>query len=89
MVDGCFTAQSIGEFMGAFRNQHMNKYNYLELLFGNFPDAFAKCEAVAFIQNGAATHTARFIFDLPKNFDVNFFNDFPGNSTDLKACGQQ
>lgn len=83
MVWGCFTAQSVGELVVLPKNQCMNQYNYLELLCDNLPDAFDRCGATVFMQDGAPCHTAKSVKLWLKDCEVNYFDDWPGNSPDI------
>lgn len=83
MVWGCFTATGVGKLVVLPKNQHMNQNNYLELLCDELPDAFEKCKAEVFMQDGAPCHTAKSVKQWLSDCQVKYLDDWPGNSPDL------
>ena len=61
----------------------MNKNNYWELLCGHPGDCFGRRQADCFLQDGVPCHTATGVNQWPRDCDVAFFDDWPGNSPHL------
>jgi len=83
MVWGCFSYHGVGELVVLPKNTRMNKNNYLELLCDHLPNSFEKCRAEFFMQDGAPCHTALDVKQWLRDCQVEFFDDWPGNSPDL------
>ena len=61
----------------------MNQYSYYELLNEYLPDVMDKCSADVFQQDGATSHTANSVTQWLKDCQVNYIDDWPGQSPDL------
>lgn len=83
MVWGCFSGKGLGSLVVLPKNIRVNKDIYLELLSDHLPDSFEKTGARVFQQDGAPCHTAKLITTWLNDCQVNFINDWPGNSPDL------
>ncbi|KAG7177856.1 Transposable element Tc1 transposase-like 1, partial [Homarus americanus] len=81
MVWASFTYYGVGELVILPKNQIMNQYNYLELLSDFLPESFDKAKASLFMQDGAPCHTAESVIQWLKDWEVPFFNDWPGTSS--------
>ena len=65
----------------------MNKESYLTLLADNLEGCFKDCkvkpETALFMQDGASCHTANIIKDYFNFVNIDYIQDWPGNSPDL------
>ena len=83
MVWGAFTGLGKAQLHVFHNKEKVNQYNYLELLCDILPQAFDDTNATVFQQDGAKPHTARSVTQWLRDCEVEFIDDWPGNSPDL------
>ena len=83
MVWGAFTGHGKAQVHVFHNKEKVNQYNYLELLCDKLPKAFEDTEATVFQQDGAKPHTAKSVTQWLRDCEVQFIEDWPGNSPDL------
>lgn len=83
MVWASFAYGGTGPFVILPKNIRLNGQNYLELLMDHLPDAFEEANASFFMQDGAPCHTCAAVVGWLRDCQVDFYDDWPGNSPDL------
>lgn len=61
----------------------MYKNKYLKLLCDHIPSSFEERLADFFMKDGGPCHTAKDVTQWLHDCQVNFFDDWPGNSPDI------
>ena len=87
MVWGCFSYHDVGKLIMLPKNETVNKETYLELLNDHLDECFNMCHIPystgTFMQDGASGHTAKIIKEWFEFVNIDYIQDWPGNSPDL------
>ena len=83
MVWGAFGYYGQGNLVVLPRNENLNKDKYLELLCDHLPECFEVSQADIFMQDGAPCHTAHCVTQWLRDCEVQYIDDWPGNSPDF------
>ena len=87
MIWGAFSYHGVSDLIFLPKNETMNKEKYLELLSDNLYDSFIKCRVNVnngiFQQDGASCHTANIVKSWFEFVNIEYIQDWPGNSPDL------
>ena len=83
MVWGCFSFHGTGKLIILPCNETVKKEKYFGLLVNHMEECFDMTKADFLQQDGAPSHTAKLIKDYLSFCDINYFDDWPGNSPDL------
>ena len=87
MVWGCLSYHGMGKLIMLPKNETVNKETYLELLNDHLDECFNMCRISystgTFMQDGASCHIAKIIKEWFEFVNIDYIQDWPGNSTDL------
>ena len=77
----------MGKLIVLPKNETVNKETYLELLNDHLDECFNMCRITystgTFMQDGASCHTAKIIKEWFEFVNIDYIQDWPGNSPDL------
>lgn len=83
MVWGAFGYHGVGPLVILPKNVTMNAERYLDLIKLNLHGCLTECRADIFMQDGAPCHTAKIVKKYFNFIQLNYIEDWPGNSPDL------